>query len=308
MYLCLNNFAPENYYEVAYKLSNWRVKRITRRELEWQYSKLKSTINKGNGKLSRAENRWKSFIEMNTLDVLQQINCIPWGLEHAPPYDAHLAIDVGRDRRFFALSLITFHPSICIYTEAKAKSDVKKETINSVVLDDEIMELCKKVSQRGDFNPLSSLLVLRDGRECDGELNAIYNAIEKLTRQKLFIPDAKVDVVDFHKSISKNIRTWERTSENEVMQILEGKAIIIDKNIVVLNTTGAPSRYQGTSDPVMLVGQSENIDMAQATKAVYTSTHLNYSSPSVAQRLPIELKRTDDELNNRAAQEIRGLK
>jgi hypothetical protein len=47
-----DNVAPENYYEVAYKLSNWRVKRITLRELERQYSRLKSTINTGNGKLS----------------------------------------------------------------------------------------------------------------------------------------------------------------------------------------------------------------------------------------------------------------
>lgn len=303
-----DNVTPENYYEVAYKLSNWRVKRITLRELERQFNRIKSTINTRNGKFSKTENGWRSFIEMNALDVLQQMDCIPWGLKDAPPYDAHLAIDVGRDRRYFALSLITFDPSICIYTVAKVKYDAKKETINGVVLEEEIMELCNRVSQRGDFQTLRSLLVLRDGRDCDGELDAIYTANEKLIKQKFFAEDVKVDVVDFHKSISKNIRTWERTRENEVLQILEGKAVIIDRNTVVLNTTGAPSRYQGTSDPVMLVGRSENINMNQVTKAVYISTHLNYSNPNVAQRLPLELKRTDDELRNRAAQEIRGLK
>ncbi len=303
-----DNVTPENYYEVAYKLSNWRVKRITLRELERQFNRIKSTINTRNGKFSRAENGWRSFIEMNALDVLQQMDCIPWGLKDAPPYNAHLAIDVGRDRRYFALSLITFDPSICIYTVAKVKYDAKKETINGVVLEEEIMELCNKVSQRGDFQTLRSLLVLRDGRECDGELDAIYTAKEKLIKQKFFAEEVKVDVVDFHKSIAKNIRTWERTRENEVLQILEGKAVIIDRNTVVLNTTGAPTRYQGTSNPVMLVGRSENINMNQVTKAVYISTHLNYSNPNVAQRLPLELKRTDDELRNRAAQEIRGLK
>ena len=54
----------------------------------------------------------------------------------------------------------------------------------------------------------------------------------------------------------------------------------------------------------MLVGQSENIDMDRVTKAVYASTHLNFSSPNVAQGLPLELKRTDDALKNRDAQEI----
>ena len=41
------------------------------------------------------------------------------------------------------------------------------------------------------------------------------------------------------------------------------------------------------------------------TSAVYASTHLNFSNPNVAQRLPLELKRTDDELRSRDSQEIR---
>lgn len=58
----------------------------------------------------------------------------------------------------------------------------------------------------------------------------------------------------------------------------------------------------------MLVSQSENTDMARVTKAVSDSTHLNFSSPSVAQRLPLELKRTDDALKNRDSQEIRRIR
>lgn len=302
------NVAPENYYKVAYKLSNWRVKRITLSELERQFSNLKSTRNKGFGEQSNSKDSWRSFIEMNTLDVLQQMDCIPWGLKDKPVYDAHLAIDVGREKRYFALSFITFHPSIHIYTIAKPKTDTKRETINGDVLYEEIMELCNRVLQRGYFQSLHSLLVLRDGRECEGELDAIYSAIEKLTKQKFFIEKARVDVVDFHKSIAKNIRTCERTRNNKIQQILAGEAISLDDNTVVLNTTGAPTPYQGTADPVMLVGRSENINMDGVTKAVYASTHLNYSRPNVAQRLPLELKRTDDELKNRASQEIRGLK
>jgi hypothetical protein len=34
----------------------------------------------------------------------------------------------------------------------------------------------------------------------------------------------------------------------------------------------------------------------------------NWASPSVAQRLPIELKRTDDELSHRMAQEVRRIR
>ena len=300
--------APVNYHKVAHQLSNWRVKRITLNELDRQFSNQKSTRNKRFDEQSKSKNSWRSFIEMNTLDVLQQMDCIPWGLKDKPVYDAHLAIDVGRDKRYFALSLITFHPSIHIYTIAKSKTDIKKETINGDVLYEEIMDLCYKVLQRGGFQPLHSLLVLRDGRECEGELDAIYKAKEELIKQKFFAQEARVDVVDFHKSIAKSLRTWERTQDNVVHQILEGEVVLLDNNTVLLNTTGEPSRYQGTAEPVMLVGRSKNINMDRVAEAVYACTHLNYSSPNVAQRLPVELKRTDDELINRASQEIRGLK
>jgi len=51
--------------------------------------------------------------------------------------------------------------------------------------------------------------------------------------------------------------------------------------------------------------RSGNIDMIRVVKGVYASPHLNFSNPSVAQRLPLELKRTDDELKSRDSQEIR---
>ena len=75
----------------------------------------------------------------------------------------------------FALSLLTFQPSLRICTVVKPKTDVKKETINSIILGEEVVELCNKVSQRNDFQSLRSLLVLRDGRECEGELEAILH-------------------------------------------------------------------------------------------------------------------------------------
>ena len=299
---------PETYYTVSHQLSNWRVKRITFRGLTNQFGRLKSAENYGGKQLFRAERDWKSFIEMTTLDVLQQMDCILWDLKDEPAYDAHLAIDVGRDGRYFALSFLTFYPSLRIWTVVKSKTDVKKETINGTILYEEIVELCNKVSQRNNFQALRSLLVLRDGRECEGELEAIYTAKQKLIERKFFTEEVTVDVVDFHKSIAKNLRLWEKMERNAVKQILEGEALILDNCTVALTTTGAPTPYQGTADPVMIVGRSDGIDMVRVTKAVYASTHLNFSNPNVAQKLPLELKRTDDALTSRDSQEIRRIR
>ena len=282
--------SPETYYKVAFELPNWRVKRITFRGL-----KNKST---GNHK------GWNSFTEMITLDVLQQMDCIPWGIGDEPYYDAHLAIDVGRNKRDFALSLLIFHPSLSIRTVIQRKIDSKHETINELVLREEIVKLFKKAAERRDFQMPRSLLILRDGRECGRELEGINKAKEELIEKGHLAEATEVDVIDFHKSISKGIRLWERAGKNRIEQILEGTAFFLDDQTVVLTTTGAPTLRQGTAAPVMLMGRSENIDMNRVTKAVYVSTHLNFSNPNVAQKLPLELKRTDDALESRDSQEI----
>ena len=95
---------------------------------------------------------------------------------------------------------------------------------------------------------------------------------------------------------------------NRVEQTLEGQALILHNRTIVLATTGAPTLYQGTADPVMLVGRNDGVDMVRVTKAVYASTHLNFSNPNVAQKLPLELKRTDDALTSRDSQEIRRIR
>ncbi len=300
--------SPETYYNVAYELSDWRVKRITFRKLQNKFDQLKSTSNHCGSQLSRAEKGWNSFTEMIALDVLQQMDCVFWGFKDASGYDAHLAIDVGRDRRHFALSLLILHPSLRIRTVVEQKFDSKHETINKTILREEIVKLFEKAAEWSDFQSLRSVLVLRDGRECGRELDGINEAVETLVADRLIVEEAQIDVVDFHKSIKKEVRLWERTQSNRIEQGLEGEAVLIDKRTVVLITTGFPTLRQGTAAPIMLVGQSANIDMVRVARAVYASTHLNFSNPKVAQRLPLELKRTDDELKNRDSQQIRGIR
>lgn len=300
--------SPETYYNVAYELSNWRVKRITFRELKNKFDWLKSAENHRGSELSKAEKSWNSFTEMIALDVLQQMDCTFWGFKDTPDYDAHLSIDVGRDRRHFALSLIIFHPSLHIRTVVEQKFDYRLETINETVLRKEIVRLFEDATEWPDFQPLRSVLILRDGRECGSEVEGINGAVEMLIANRLLVERVEVDVVDFHKSIKKKVRLWKRTQSNRIEQGLEGKAVRIGERSVVLITTGLPTLHQGTAAPIMLEGQNANIDMARVVRAVYASTHLNFSNPRVAQRLPLELKRTDDELRSRDSQQIRRIR
>lgn len=115
----------------------------------------------------------------------------------------------------------------------------------------------------------------------------------------------RLDVVDFHKRSTKNIRIWDRDENGLVEHAPEGTLVILDRRTAILTNTGAATLHQGTAEPIMLVAQRDDVDLVAVATCMHATTHLNWSSPAVAQRLPLELKRTDEELEKKAAQEIR---
>lgn len=306
------NKDPATYFKVSFELNGWRVKRVTSRALVDRFrrlpkDKLRLSHNGSNG--SREERNWNSFIEMNALDVLQQMDCVPWGLADPLHYEAQLAIDVGWDRRYFALSLLicrseSMRPSFSLNTLVHAKTDTKHETINKVVLKDAILKLCQQV-QRRHFAPLQSILVIRDGRECGLELESIAQAKDELIQSGFLEKGGRMDTVDFHKRSVKRIRMWFKNHAGDISNAREGTAFMIDARTIVLANTGAATLSQGTAEPIMLETHQNGINISAIAQDVHSTTHLNWSNPRIAQRLPIELKRTDEELTNRATQEIR---
>ncbi|HEX8421994.1 MAG TPA: hypothetical protein VF634_01200, partial [Pyrinomonadaceae bacterium] len=289
---------PATYFNVAYELKPWRVKRITLHTLRSKFTRLQSAEQGGrmnDSQRRRAIRDWDSFIEMSALDVLQQLDCVPYRPAGSLNYEAHLAIDVGEDGRHFSLTLLicrhqSSEPSFWIRTVVRDKTDPKQETINRVVLRDAIVDLFKRARRR-HFDPVASLLVLRDGRECGEELDAIYDARDELVNQGMMPQTAKVDVVDFHKKSLKAIRMWDVNAENFVRNVLEGTPLFLSNKRVVIANTGAATLGQGTADPVLLEARSAGVDMGAVAADVNAECQLNYSNPSKAQRLPLIMKR-----------------
>lgn len=303
---------PSTYFLISYMLKSWRVKRITWHEMHRRYSRLA----RAEQLPQSAENpkdlsQWRSFIEMSALDVLQLLDCLAWVVAEQLNYDAQLVIDVSAQRRFFALSVLInrldgLRPPFALRTLVERKPSSKHETIEREVLCDKILELFQRLPHR-EFDPLCSLLVLRDGHECGDELEAIEDARKQLVQRGFLTGDAVVHIVDFHKSSEKGVRLWENDNVTR-SNVLEGTALLLSKGTIVLANTGVATLHQGTADPIMLVANGDGIDMLAVAEDVFASAQLNYSNPRVAQRLPLPLKCTDDELKNRAAQEIRRIK
>ena len=308
----LNN-EPAAYYEVAFQLERWRVKRITESVLREHYRYLKKGCwNKRKKVLDPAlgKRRWGDFVNLNALAVLQLLEAVPFRLDRADPYEAQLFIDVGHDRRHFALSLLIARskdkdPSFHIISRAYIKTDPQQETINPRILAEQTVELFEAVLRRTS-DPLESLLVLRDGRFCREEYKGIDDAIKTLKDKGELSKDARVDVADFRKDSLKAVRLWEiDDNTGAIDNPLEGNAVQLNDQMIVVASTGAATLHLGTAQPYMIVGNRRCSDVIDVARATFAGAQLNWSSPRVAQRLPLHAKRADEDLKERAAQEIK---
>jgi hypothetical protein len=300
------NEEPASYFDVQYQLQGWRVKRVTDKTLRAQFARLQE--GRSGERREQALRRWQQFVRLCTLDLLQQLDVIPWRVSDLGQYEAQVAIDVGHDRRHLALSLLIARgehrtPSFRLATDVHVKPDPKHETINARILQDQMFALFERALS-GRFDALRSLLVLRDGRAYGAEVDALLACVERLKGADYVSNDAVVDFVEFQKSSLWHLRIWEKT-EREIRNAPEGTALVLSEDSVALLTTGQLTLRQGTAAPLVLTRVDRRSDPVRAGAAVFSAAQLNWSSPRVAQRLPLTLKRTDEELKARAAQEIR---
>lgn len=304
--------APAMYYQIAHELKQTLVKRITLKSLRDHYDELRLVEENPDASekdRKRARGRWIRYVQMSALDVLIQLGCVPWTLDTVLPYEAQLAIDVGHRRRHFALSQLVHRRNgskleTQLITRTQIKPDHDRELINADVLSKEMITLFSDLDGLR-AHPIRKQLMLRDGREGDDELCGIDSAVNTL-RDSLLHSEVRVDVVDVHKKSQKGIRLWERAESGHVEQILEGTAVQISATQVVLANTGSPmlQERQVTAAPLLLEARTDGVDIMRVAQTVYLATHMNWSSPGIAQRLPVVLKQADDGLKRRRAQEV----
>jgi len=309
------NEDPATYFNIIHQLKSWRIKHITRGTLQEKYRRLSEALKEAaSDKMPQGLRDWNSFIELSAQDVMQMMEIVPFVVAEELPYEGQLAIDVGEQKRYFAISLLICRsqgqPDFYLRTVVKPKADHKSEAINKIHLQDEIVGLFKKIELR-KFDPLKSFLILRDGRICGEELEGVKNAIAELNSLQFLEQGAIVHGVNFRKSSEKEIRFWDRIegSTTDRINVMEGAGIIIGQKELVLSNTGRSTVGQGTTEPVALAiwddPMNRGADLNTIGRTVSLSTHFNWSSPGKSQRLPIYFKRTDDELKRKQMQDIR---
>ena len=254
--------------------------------------------------------KWDAFSGLLAIDLLQLHDGVPWGIQRGK-FEGILVIDVGHDRRHYGISLMLCRAEGCapqfrIETEIRTKTDVKHEAINAEVLRDEIVRLFRKTFPRNP-TPLDSLLVLRDGKFCGGELDALEEAIRQLKDIKLIAADARVCSANLAKDSSTQVRLWDVRSPSSIENVPEGTALEITSEHIILANTGGTTLRQGTAEPIALSAIQDTTSGRHRDVAdtCFCGAQLNWSQPRMAARLPLPLSRTDEELIKCAQEEVR---
>lgn len=299
---------PATYCLLSHGLAGWNIKRLTRATVEERF---RAKTRLGSDEQHRkAKRNWQSVIDLSVLDTLDQMGATPWRLAQFP-YEACLTIDVGQDRRYFAISLLICRdeaksPSFLRATRTWPKPDHRREEINAELLRDKIVEVFEEYSA-SMFAPVATMLGLRDGHQCGNEFRGISQAIDFLQKRGRLMQGAKVDLVDVHKQTVKNLRMW-YPIRPLCTNVLEGHAVYLDQHASLVSCTGAATVPPGaTADPCMLVSR-DGVDVRRPTQAFFALAQLNYSTPGKAHRYAQPLRETDAQLQHRMDQDMRGIK
>ncbi|GGA92391.1 hypothetical protein [Puia dinghuensis] len=304
---------PATYALIDFELKDWGIKRATAELLIKKYESLqRASMNPNSDSLKKAIKDWDAYIEMNVLDIVQQMNCVPFIVpaDHFT-YNIHVALDVSEDYSHFCISTMYFKdgmPFPIFPCNTFRKTDIRLETINSEILKDELVKLFTGLKKQIAKHGVGKILFYRDGKDCKDEFGAIKVAIEELIAKTILSDSIGYDFVELHKTSRKEIRFWDNNDDEDVCNPLEGSFLHLRKDVSVLATTGYATLTQGMPDPLSVVNKYTKADMQDVLHDIMYSAQFNFSSPKVAQKLPLPAKRADDQLTQKRAQEIKRLK
>jgi len=121
--------------------------------------------------------------------------------------------------------------------------------------------------------------------------------------------DASFDFVEYHKTTRKEIRLWEIESDGSATNVLEGSYYLMRSNIAIMCTTGAGTlSNRVTADPITIINKYTNADIKKVLADIFYGAQFNFSNPRVAQKHSLPMKRADDELTEKRAQQIKRIK
>ncbi|MYK19691.1 hypothetical protein F4055_16235 [Candidatus Poribacteria bacterium] len=240
----------------------------------------------------RERSRFFGYLRNVTLNkILLTNNCWPFVLASRLHADVTIGIDVKNQTAGF--TVIGKHGAFLL-TELHVSRQKEKLLKPQVMthLDELLRQECRRLGE-----PLREVVIHRDGRCWQSEIDGAKAAIEKLRNEGVVAEEGTLTILEISKTAPVRLRLFEVHETQEQRAHVENPQIgtytIINNVEGFLCSTGRAFPRKGTVQPLHVRCVVEGLPFKQALEDVYALTTLSWTRPEDCSRYPITLKLTD---------------
>jgi hypothetical protein len=154
--------------------------------------------------------------------------------------------------------------------------------------------------------PIESVVLHRDGRCYQSEIDGAEAAVQKLKSEGVIAPTATLSILEISKSAPVHLRMFEIQRTHGPKLNVEnpqvGTYTVVNHNEGFVCSTGRAFFHKGTVQPLHVRCVLEGIPFIDALEDVYALTTLAWTRPEDCSRYPVTLKLTDRWLGEEASE------
>ncbi len=161
---------------------------------------------------------------------------------------------------------------------------------------DYLLEIIGKLAEQSD-SPIKHIVVHRDGRLYDTEINGIRKALDQLKEESLVAPDAEITLLEIPKTAPAPLRLFDTSIEASGRRFIDnpqvGNYFILSDKEGFVCTTGRAFPHKGTTKPLHVIKRSGPLSLDQCLQDVFSLSCLAWTRPEDCARDPITIKLND---------------
>lgn len=226
-----------------------------------------------------------------------------WPFVLASPLHADLTIGIDVKNQTAGFTVVGRNGA---YVAAQCEPSRQKERL----LKDQVLTYLAKIAReesRRLSRPVNSIVLHRDGRCWQSEIDGALAAVAKLKSEGVLAPEATLTILEISKSAPVRLRFFEemqspQRGRTEVQNPQLGQYTIVNGTEGFVCSTGRAFPHKGTVQPLHVRCVLEGMPFVNALEDVFALTILAYSRPEDCSRYPVTIKLTDRWLDEDASE------
>lgn len=235
----------------------------------------------------RNASRFKSYLNNVALSkVLITNGRWPYVLAQPPHADLLVGIDVKEHTAGFVAIAAGGREVASRCAKSRQRECLSRSHVQKLFT--EVVKLCL----RPEDPPPRHLVVHRDGRVFQSELDGLNDAVRALITERALGADAELTIVEVAKHSQIPVRFFEN-SNGRIQSPTVGTYLLADDSSGYVATTGQPFRHPGTANPLCVRVVHGPMPLVKCLSDIFALSCLAWSQPKDCSRYPITLKLAD---------------